>query len=100
MPKRAAKARKPKEGKPAGGSRGSRGSRGSGLDAAATVLADADEPLTARQIVDAMLARGLWSTSGKTPQATIYAAIHREIADKGPDARFRKAERGKFSLAS
>jgi hypothetical protein len=56
--------------------------------------------MTARQIVDAMLTRGLWSTSGKTPHATIYAAIHREIADKGPDARFGKVARGKFSLVS
>lgn len=72
----------------------------SGLSAAAKVLADAGEPLTAGQIVERMLAEGLWSTTGKTPQATIYAAMHREIATKGADARFAKVERGKFTLAA
>ena len=45
-----------------------------------------------------MLKRGLWKTSGKTPAATIYSAIIREIAAKGKDARFKKVDRGKFAL--
>jgi len=73
--------------------------RPSGLDAAAQVLADAKEPLGAKEMVERMLAQGLWQTGGKTPSATIYAAIIREIAAKGSDARFRKVERGKFALA-
>jgi hypothetical protein len=36
----------------------------------------------------------------KTPAATIYSAILREMQKKGDDARFRKAARGKFELAS
>jgi len=72
----------------------------SGLDAAAQVLAEANEPLGCKEVVERMLAKGLWSTSGKTPAATIYAAIIREIAKKGDDARFRKTDRGKFALAS
>ena len=70
-----------------------------GLDAAAQVLAEADGPLNASEMVKRMLAKGLWKTSGKTPAATIYAAIIREIAAKGKDARFRKVARGKFELA-
>jgi len=73
--------------------------RPSGLDAAAQVLAEAKEPLGAKEMVERMLAKGLWRTGGKTPAATIYAAIIREIATKGSDARFRKVERGKFTLA-
>ena len=73
--------------------------RTSGLDAAAQVLADAKEPLNAKEIVARMLAKGLWRTSGKTPAATIYAAIIREVAAKGSEARFRKVDRGKFELA-
>ena len=93
-----------KDAKPAGkrdtGQRGANGAkRPSGLDAAAQVLADAKEPLGAKEMVERMLAKGLWRTSGKTPAATIYAAIIREIATKGADARFRKVERGKFELA-
>ncbi len=74
--------------------------RPSGLDAAAKVLAEAKEPLTAKEIVEQMLAKGLWQTNGKTPAATIYAAMIREIANKGDKSRFRKVERGKFELAS
>ncbi len=73
--------------------------RTSGLDAAAQVLAKAKEPLGAKEMVERMLAKGLWRTGGKTPSATIYSAIIREIATKGADARFRKAARGKFELA-
>jgi len=73
--------------------------RTSGLDAAAQVLAKAKEPLGAKELVGRMLAKGLWRTGGKTPSATIYSAIIREIATKGADARFRKAARGKFELA-
>ncbi|MBS3735483.1 MAG: hypothetical protein KGY99_11295, partial [Phycisphaerae bacterium] len=58
-----------------GGEKKAKQKRTSGLDAAAQVLADADEPLNAKAIVERMLARGLWQTSGKTPHATIYAAI-------------------------
>ena len=73
--------------------------RSSGLDAAAKVLADAKEPLNSKEMVARMLAKGLWQTSGKTPAATIYAAIIREIASKGDASRFRKVERGKFEPA-
>lgn len=73
--------------------------RASGLDAAAQVLADAGEPLNAKEMVALMLGRKLWQTNGKTPAATIYAAIIREIAVKGGGARFRKVARGKFELA-
>ena len=74
--------------------------RSTGLDAAAAVLANADEPLGCKQIVERMLAKGLWKTTGKTPWATIYSSITREIVTKGKDARFRKVARGKFILAS
>ena len=71
----------------------------SGLDAAAKVLAEAGEPMGTKDMVERMLAKGLWKTGGKTPAATIYAAIIREIAKKGKEARFRKVARGKFELA-
>ena len=75
------------------------GKRLSGLDAAAKVLAKAGQPMGTKEMVEWMLAKGLWKTSGKTPAATIYAAIIREIAAKGAEARFHKVERGKFELA-
>ena len=73
--------------------------RTSGLDAAARVLAEAKKPMSAKAMVETMLAKGLWKTGGKTPEATIYAAIIREIAKKGGEARFKKVDRGQFVYA-
>ncbi len=72
----------------------------SALDAAAKVLAESGEPMTSKEMIDAMAAKGYWtSPGGKTPQATLYAAILREIQKKGAEARFSKTERGHFTLA-
>ena len=72
----------------------------SALDAAAQVLASSKEPLNAKQMIEAMAAKGLWtSPGGATPWATLYSAIAREVATKGKDARFKKADRGQFTLA-
>ncbi len=69
-----------------------------GLDAAAKILADAKEPMTVKTIVEQAEARGLWkSRTGKTPAATISAAIGREIRDKGKESRFKKVDRGLFA---
>ena len=47
-----------------------------------------------------MAAQGYWtSPAGRTPQATLHAALTREIQRKQDQSRFRKAERGKFTLA-
>jgi hypothetical protein len=72
----------------------------SALDAAAQVLAEADKPMRAVEMVEVMQAKGLWtSPGGKTPEATLYAGIIREIAAKGEKARFRKTDRGMFTAA-
>jgi hypothetical protein len=71
----------------------------SALDAAAKVLADSKEPLNTKAMIEQMAAKGLWtSPGGKTPHATLYSAILREINDKGADARFVKADRGLFTI--
>jgi hypothetical protein len=72
----------------------------SALDAAAKVLAEAGQAMTCQEMIDAMAAKGYWtSPGGKTPSATLYAAILREVANKGDQARFAKTERGKFASA-
>jgi len=68
------------------------------LDAAAQILAKAKEPMGCKDIVEHAIAKKLWSTSGKTPSATLYAAIIREISKKAKDARFEKVDRGRFQL--
>ncbi|MCC6322738.1 MAG: winged helix-turn-helix domain-containing protein [Phycisphaerales bacterium] len=67
------------------------------LDAAAQVLAASEVPMKATDMIAAMEAKGLWKTGkGLTPEATLYAAIIREIAAKGREARFKKHDRGLF----
>jgi len=72
----------------------------SGLDAAAQVLADAGKPMNCKEIVETMLAKGMWKTDGKTPSATIYSAMLREIDGKPGESRFTKTGRGLFALAT
>ena len=70
----------------------------SALDAAAHVLAETGQPMNTREMIETLAAKKLWtSPGGKTPHATLYSAILREINEKGKDARFVKTERGKFA---
>jgi hypothetical protein len=72
----------------------------SALAAAIRVLGETGQPMTCPELIAAMTAKGYWtSPAGKTPAATLYAAILREIRTKGASARFRKSARGKFVLA-
>jgi len=90
---------------PAGGDTGEPGATGGkrlGLvSAAIRVLEDAGEgaAMNCPELVKAATERGLWQPmAGKTPASTLYAAILREIRDKGDASRFTKADRGKFAL--
>ena len=68
------------------------------IDAAAQFLANSKELTNAEEMIEAMTAKNLWtSPGGKTPHATLYSALIREIATKGKEARFVKTERGKFA---
>jgi len=88
-PKRVAK--KPQDDQP---------KRLSALAAAHKVLCEATEPLNVQQMIEAMTSKGYWtSPGGKTPHATLYSAILRELA-KGETSRFVKTERGRFVAAS
>jgi hypothetical protein len=70
------------------------------IAAAERVLADAGEPMTCGEMVEAMTAKGLWSSpAGKTPAATLYASLLRLIRAKGDQAKFKKVARGRFKLA-
>jgi hypothetical protein len=73
----------------------------SALDGAAQVLAETGRPMNCQELIAAMAAKGYWSSpAGKTPAATLYSAIIREITTKGEQARFRKSDRGQFGLRS
>ena len=92
----APKAAKAKKAKPAGNGKPK---KLSALAAAAKVLSASKEPMNAKQMIEAMAAKGLWSSpGGKTPWATLYSAIARSINKDGKESCFKKAERGKFAL--
>jgi hypothetical protein len=68
------------------------------IDAAAKVLVEKGEPMNCKEMIEAMAAKGYWTTpGGKTPHATLYSSIAREIRDKGKESRFKKSDRGKFA---
>lgn len=71
------------------------------LDAAAAVLREAGVPMHAKGIVGLVAAKRLWSPSrgGRTPHATLHAAMTREIARKGAESRFAKTGRGLFAAS-
>lgn len=70
----------------------------SALDAAAKVLEERGEPMSTGDMIEEMAAKRYWkSPGGKTPAATLYSAILREINLKGKDARFKKTDRGMFA---
>ena len=68
------------------------------IEAAIKVLAKAGEPMNCKAMVEAMAKQGLWSSpGGATPDATLYSSILRDLR-KGKDARFKKTDRGQFTL--
>ncbi len=68
------------------------------VTAAFKVLSESSEPLNAKEMIGAMESKGYWtSPGGKTPHATLYSAILRDIS-KGDASRFVKAERGRFAV--
>jgi hypothetical protein len=85
--------KKPKKPKAAGAT------KLSAIDAAAKVLAEAGAPMNAKGMIEAMSAKGYWtSPGGKTPHATLYSAILAEITNKGKESRFKKTDRGHFAV--
>ena len=70
------------------------------VGAALKVLEETGEPMNTQEMIAAMTDAGYWtSPGGKTPHATLYSAILRDLA-KGDDSRFMKIERGRFTVRS
>jgi hypothetical protein len=94
--------------KPATASRGKTppSKRLSALDAAAQLLAglsksEAATGITAPDLIERMAKAKLWtSPGGKTPAATLYAAMIREITKKGPASRFCRIAPGRFAAGA
>ena len=70
----------------------------SALDAAAKVLNETGQPMSCKELIEAMATKGYWSSpGGKTPSATLYSGITKEITTKGKESRFKKTDRGRFA---
>jgi hypothetical protein len=98
-----AAAKNPKNGKPKKTRKQSteaeaKGKKLSALAAAAQVLAETGKPMACKEMIEAMAAKGYWSSpGGKTPASTLYSGILKEIATKGKESRFKKTDRGRFA---
>lgn len=92
------KTAKPKATKPAKATAKPDAKKLSQIEAAIKVLAKAGEPMNCKAMVETMTKQGLWSSpGGATPDATLYSSILRDLR-KGKDARFKKTDRGQFTL--
>lgn len=70
----------------------------SAIDAAAKILTGTGKAARCKDLIAEMEKQGLWkSPGGKTPEATLYSSILREITVKGAESRFKKVERGLFA---
>lgn len=68
------------------------------VKAALQVLETAGEPMNSQEMITAMVEQNLWeSPGGKTPHATLYSAILRDLK-RGDESRFVKTERGRFMV--
>jgi len=67
-------------------------------EAAYQVLKQVGEPLSANEITSVALERGMISTAGKTPSATMSARLYLDVKTKGNDSKFVKVNKGKFTL--
>lgn len=67
-------------------------------DAAIQILKDAGKPLHAKVIAERIIEAGLWSSDGKTPEATVSARLYSDIKEYGDQSTFVKVAPQTFSL--
>lgn len=65
--------------------------------AAVKVLTEAEGPLSAQEIANIALEKGLIATEGATPDASMAAQLYVDLK-KNPKTRFQKVGKGRFSL--
>lgn len=67
------------------------------FDVAIEILKQSDHPMNTKEIVKKAIESGLWNPSGaKTPEQTLYSAIHRENATKEHPRIIKSEQKGKF----
>ena len=69
------------------------------LDIAYSLMKETRRPMTAKEMMAAILKSGRWATKGKTPEETLGARIYEEIKRRGEASRFVKVGAGTFALS-
>jgi hypothetical protein len=64
------------------------------LQAAVAILRESSQPMTAQELAAAALSRGLMSTRGKTPEASIAAGLYLQVKRQPSGPLFRVADPG------
>ncbi len=67
-------------------------------DAAVQVLKDTRRPLHAKEIAERIIETGLWSSDGKTPEATVSARLYSDIKKHGGQSIFIQVAPQTFSI--
>jgi len=62
------------------------------------ILKDAGKPLHAKEIAERIMEAGLWSSDGKTPEATVSACLYSNIKKHGDQSTFVKVAPQTFFL--
>jgi hypothetical protein len=65
------------------------------IEAALTVLKGSKRPMTAKEIIDEAVAKGLLAPQGKTPEATLSARLYVYVRDHPEPVIERHAEPGR-----
>lgn len=68
------------------------------LRAAYLVLSESNKPLSAKEIVDIALEKGLLETKGKTPSQTMKSKLSNDILKNKNKSTFMRSEAGRFAL--
>ncbi len=69
-------------------------------DATIKILKEAEKPLHVKDISTRIIDAGLWSSDGKTPEATVSARLYSDIKKYGDQSAFVKVAPQTFSLRS
>lgn len=67
-------------------------------EAAIKVLSQVGRPLSAQEITEQILSQGLWRTEGKTPAATVAAALYTDMKQQGDQSPFVRVAPQTFGL--
>ena len=68
------------------------------LDSVYLLLQESALPMHPKELATALIQRGMWSSEGKPPDATVGARIYCDIKKHGDQSRFIKMKKGGFAL--